>query len=105
MAKNTITLETAQEWATNWRKNPDNIVKAFLIPSIDYSQLLEYDGVCDVRTYVGIDQTGMHKLMLVGVDADGNDLINDEKEQFIYDFTEQCPKTCDIKSPLYTLNS
>ena len=103
MVKNTITLETAQLWASNWRRNPENSVKAFLIPSTDITELLEYEGVTDIRTYVGIDERGTHKLMLVGVDADGNDLIDDVKGQYIYDFTKPCPPVCDVNSPLFKL--
>ena len=103
MAKNTITLQQAQQWAAKWRLNPANTVKAHLIPEIDITQLLTENGVANVRAYIGIDENGINKLMLVGVDANGNDMINDQKAQYIYDFTVPCPTTCDINSPLYTL--
>ena len=32
-------------------------------------------------------------------------MIDDANKQFIYDFTQPCPSTCDINSPLYTLKS
>ena len=41
--------------------------------------------------------------MIVGVDSNGNDLINDEAVQHIYDFTTGCPKICDVNSPLFRL--
>ena len=103
MPENVISLETAQEWAATWRANPENTVKAFLIPRIDVTELLAENNVGDIRAYVGIDGDGMHKLMLVGVDASDNDLIDDRAGQFIYDFTRPCPPECDTKSPLYTL--
>lgn len=103
MAENTITLTQAQQWAARWRENPNNTVKAFLIPNMDIKQLLKEEGVQDVRAYVGIDENNEQKLMLVGVDAAGNDLINDEKSQFIFDFTQPCPTKCDTKSPLFNL--
>lgn len=103
MPKNAIPLETAQEWAARWRENPENIVKAFLIPREDITELLKADSVGDVRAYVGIDENGTHKLMLVGVDELERDLINAEAGKFIYDFTKPCPSVCDTKSPLYTL--
>ena len=101
MATNTITLATAQSWAAKWQSNPANKIKAFLIPKEDITQLFEYDGVCDVRTYFGMDEKGNQKLMIVGVDANGIDLINDAKLQFIYDFALPCPDKCDINSKLY----
>ncbi len=103
MPTNVISLETAQLWAANWRKDPNNTVKAFLIPQIDITELLAEEEVQDVRAYVGIDGDGTHKLMLVGVDVEGNDLIDYDNNHLIYDFTKPCPDTCDIKSPLYTL--
>lgn len=101
--KNVISLESAQQWATRWRSNPENTVKAHLIPQIDVTELLAEDDVVDIRAYIGIDDDGVNKLMLVGVDKDGNDLIDDNKKQYIYDFTRPCPTTCDVASPLYTL--
>jgi hypothetical protein len=103
IAENTISLKTAQDWARTWRSNPENKVKAHLIPQIDVKQLLAEDKVVDIRAYIGVDEEGKNKLMLVGVDIDGNDLINEEKGQYIYDFTRPCPDTCAFESPLYTL--
>lgn len=103
MPKNTITLQQAQQWATKWRSNPANTVKAHLIPEIDITQLLAEEGVANVRAYIGIDENGTNKLMLVAVNADGNDMINEDLGQFIYDFTKPCPSICDVDSPLYTL--
>jgi len=102
-ATNTIPLDIAQDWARTWRADPSNTVKAFLIPQIDITELLAETNVQDVRAYVGIDGKGDCKLMLVGVDANGLDLIDESCGDYIYDFTEPCPKTCDYTSPLYTL--
>lgn len=102
MATNTIPLETAQKWAAKWQSDPAHKIKAFLIPKEDITQLFKYDGVCDVRTYMGIDEEGNHKLIIVGVDADGKDLINADQEQFIYDFARPCPTECDMRSPLFS---
>lgn len=102
MATNVITLKQAQEWAANWRSNPENTVKAHLIPEVDVTQLLNEPGVENIRAYIGVDEKGINKLMLVGVDADGNDMIDDAAGQYIYDFTKPCPDTCDPKSPLYS---
>lgn len=101
--ENVISLETAQIWAARWRENPANTVKAHLIPRVDINELLAEKYVVDVRAYIGVDGDGVNKLMLVGVDADGNDLINENNGQYIYDFTQPCPNTCDVESPLYTL--
>lgn len=103
IVQNSISLSKAQSWARTWRSNPENTVKAHLIPQIDVTELLAEENVVDIRAYIGVDENGENKLMLVGVDADGNDLIDEEAGQYIYDFTLPCPNTCDVNSPLYTL--
>lgn len=100
---NTISLSKAQGWASTWRANPANTVKAHLIPEADITQLYAKPDVVDVRAYMGIDENGTQKLMLVGVDANGDDLIDSKKGHFIYDFTTPCPTMCSVRSPLYTL--
>lgn len=101
MATNTIPLLTAKNWAAKWQSNPTNKIKAFLIPKDDLKQLFEYEGVCDVRTYFGINENEAQKLMLVGVDASENDLTDYSKNQFVYDFALACPDKCDLRSPLF----
>jgi len=103
MAQNTITLQQAQKWAQNWRNNPCPDVYAFLIPEIDITQVMQETQTVNVRSYLGIDEDGNYKLMIVGVDSSGNDLIDDAAGQYIYDFTTGCPKICDVNSPLFTL--
>ena len=39
MATNTITLATAQGWASKWQSDPAHKTKAFLIPKKDITQL------------------------------------------------------------------
>ena len=104
MSQNTLDLATAQEWAKLYREKNPNSVIAYLIPGIDFTQLIEQANVENIRAYVGIDpESGLQKLMLVGVDAKGNDLISEKDKEYIYDFTKPCPETCDIESPLFTL--
>lgn len=105
MADNTISLEKAKEWARLYRKDdPDGII-AFLIPKIDVTQLLNQNGVSNFRAYLGYDpEKKMEKLMIVGVDENGKDLIDEKLGNYIYDMTSPCPKTCDITSPLFNLD-
>lgn len=103
MAQNTITLAQAQKWAQNWINNPNKDIRAFLIPEIDLSQVMAERNTVNVRTYLGIDENNNCKLMIVGVDQNGRDLIDDTNGQFIYDFTQGCPSLCDVDSPLFRL--
>lgn len=101
MLQNTITLDQAQQWATNWRKNPNTEVIAFLIPEIDLTQVIAENETVNIRTYLGIDDKNNSKLMIVGVDVNGKDLIDETKGQYIYDFTSACQPNCDVESPLF----
>ena len=103
MAENTITLVQAQTWAQNWRNNPNPEVIAFLIPEIDITQVMAERETVNIRTYLGIDDQDNCKLMIVGIDVNGKDLINEQKGQYIYDFTTGCPRECDVDSPLFNL--
>jgi hypothetical protein len=103
MSQNTITLEQAQKWAQNWIDNPNKDIRAFLIPEVDLTQVMAERDTVNVRSYLGIDDANNCKLMIVGVDVSGNDLINDANGQYIYDFTSGCPSVCDVNSPLFKL--
>ncbi len=111
--KNTISLSTAKKWAKKWRKeegtyNKHHECKAFNIPLIDLKEVLGETGVVSVRAYLGIDDNDVEKLMFVGVDKNGKDMLpkksegleNSEEGDDIYDFTEPCPDLCDDESPL-----
>ncbi|MDI1255668.1 MAG: hypothetical protein PSV16_06170 [Flavobacterium sp.] len=99
---NTIPLAMAQDWAARWKSSPIPSVKAFLIPEADTTQLYAETGVENIRAYMGVDDRGKAHLMLVGVDANGKDMIDSTKGWYIYDFTVPCPTMCDPSSPLYT---
>ena len=102
MPTNTITLVQAKSWAKRWNTTaPSNKTKAYLIPQEDITQLMQEAGVVNVRAYNGIDDTGVYKLMLVGVDANGKDMVDEANGQYVYDFTQPCPKVCDTTSPLF----
>ena len=114
---NAIPLKTAQKWAKRWAKKEGNYNKhhelhAFLIPKVDLVEVLT-EGVDAVRAYIGVNDEGVEKLMIVGTKLDpvtgvyvdmitfGNETSNsDPAADDIYDFTEPCPSACDPKSPL-----
>lgn len=103
MSKNTISLKTAQEWSARWKEaqqaSTEAPVTAFLIPGIDITQVMHERNVVDVRAYLGIDSENTERLMIVGVDADGNDMIDETNGYYIYDFTTPCPPKCNEKAP------
>ncbi|HKX85785.1 MAG TPA: hypothetical protein VJL37_03870 [Flavobacterium sp.] len=115
MKENTITLECAKRWAARWRKeegtyNAHHELKAFLIPKVDLVEVLAED-IDAARAYIGIDDDGIERLMIVGTKYDAKtdtyvDMITGANrdgvllEGDIYDFTKPCPNTCDPNSPL-----
>ena len=106
MAENAIELGTALEWAKAWRNLEDkssyvNELKGWWAPGSDLSQVTQ-EGAVDSRMYIGLKGTEI-KLMLVGVNADGQDMINAEEGWFIYDATKPCPPMCDSESPLFNV--
>ena len=100
MDRNRITLEKAQEWASRWNSNLNVLVgvKAFKIKGYNFQQLLAQSETVDIRTYIGINDEGEPTLISVGVDAQGNDMI--DENHHIYDFSEPCPKCCSAGNTL-----
>ena len=123
-SKFTIPVQTASEWTKKWKnKNPKNS-KAFLLPIEDLLGCLVEMGIAKldehgngtitykenekVRTYLGIDDNGEEKLLMVGTKNEGEiytDIINEDSEKEvsnsgIFDFTDPCPTDCDPNSPL-----
>lgn len=108
VAGNTISIQTAIVWATSWRQNPDENVKAFFIPKSDIIDLLLDTDCLGVRAYLGLEyptkkSVAIPKLMLVNVDDNGSPTGKDNIDNGIFDFTKPCPTYCDVTSPLYTL--
>lgn len=115
MKKNTINLEEAQRWANRWKKkeghyNKHHKLNAFLIPKVDLIEVLG-EGIDAVRAYIGVDDNGVEKLMIVGTKLDKEtgiyvdmistgDTENAGLEGDIYDFTRPCPSACDPDSPI-----
>ena len=92
---NAIPLSTASEWTKAWRNRTSvEEINGFFIPMTDIAEAQTELGVSNMRGYMGIDSTGTHHLLLVGVDAKGNDMIDESKGQFVYDYTKPCPQQC-----------
>lgn len=116
---NTICLDTAVAWTTAWRSQDGTFtdhssLKAFLIPLPDLQEVMKEPNVVNVRAYIGVDATNDNQphLIIVGVNAAGEDIIykaagegcddeNGNVNTGLYDFSDPCPTTCDINSPLF----
>lgn len=105
MSTNVIPLNEAIIEAANWRMlaqqklGNEDFVKAFTIPMVDFTQIVA-EGAVQLRAYLGESANGEKKLLFVGVDSNGDDMIDYDKNQFVYDFTHPCPPMCRTGSPL-----
>lgn len=120
---NTISLQTAQNWTTEWRSdesdyNKHNECNGFLIPAEDLQDVLnemqnQGRGEKKVRAYLGVDsKTNQEKLIIVATQPetqpDGSiiyrDIINGyngvQTGGKLYDFTLPDPPASDVLSPL-----
>ena len=110
---NRIYLNTAKKWAQKWRDDEagfitHNEVKGFLLP-IEGLQQIVASGAEAARAYIGVDENGQAKLMIVGTSYNHqmqthDDMLPDTaKPGYIYDFTLPCPRACGFESPLNDL--
>jgi len=120
---NTITLQTAQNWTTEWRSeesdyNKHNECNGFLIPAEDLQAVLDEmatqrSGKKKVRAYLGVDpSTNKEKLIFVATKPenqnDGSIIYRDMINGYnglqtggkLYDFTYPDPPASDSLSPL-----
>lgn len=95
-----ISLELAKTWTANYRsKNPDQLKGHYFGFEI-IQRLLNETNCSGIRIYYGIDETGQQKLLLVGVDADGNDLLPSLEQELdnggniVVDYSYPCPDYC-----------
>ena len=103
-----IPTSTAVTWVNNWRDPKRTIsidsIKGFYIPHQDVQDAMAETGAKNIRTYIGLeikpDETHEFHLLVVGVDGDGNDIIDEDQGLYVYDFTQPCPSMCSNTGPL-----
>jgi hypothetical protein len=96
-----IDLATAQEWAANYRSvssNPDEILSHYFGFEI-IQDILKQSSCVGIRIYYAIDETGEKKLILVGVDAAGENLLpvaggGTTEGNIMADYSYPCPTYC-----------
>jgi hypothetical protein len=97
-----IDLVTAKRWKANFKEttqSPEDILGHFF-GTEGIQQLLNEAGCVGIRIYYALDDEGNKKLLLVGVDENGDDLIPSETESLdgegniILDYSWPCPDYC-----------
>lgn len=90
-----ISLEQGAEMTARYRaENPNQTIAHFFGKDI-LEKLLARDESMGIRMYYGIDEDGAKQLVLVGVDANGNDLTD-----LVADISFPCPNACSDRNPL-----
>ncbi len=92
-----ISLEEAQVYVRDFRKQFPEEVKAFYMGSVNFNKLLDQKDCIGIRIYNGYDVNEKRmNVVLVGVDTAGSDMT----DGIIMDRTLPCPSYCDNKSAL-----
>ena len=92
-----VTLKEASVWTANYRKNiPVGGTIAHFVGKNKLNMILQQKDCVGVRIYYGIDEKGNKNLVLVGADANENDLANG----VIVEYFPKCPPKCSSANSL-----
>lgn len=97
-----IDLVTAKKWASNFRETmtSSDEIQAHYFGFEIIKQILEQPGCVGIRMYYALDEKGEKKLLLVGVDAQGENMIPSENGlttdggNIVGDYSLPCPDYC-----------
>ena len=91
-----IAVTTAAQWTARYRTaNPTGIKGHFFGKDI-LNSILAQTGCVGIRCYYSLDDKNVQQLILVGADANQNDLYNG----IIAEMSAPCPTYCATGSPL-----
>lgn len=91
-----FSLTTAAEWTANYRSaNPDGR-NAHFFGKVILERILAQTGCVGIRVYYALDSDGKQQMIMVGADANENDLHNG----IVAEVSRPCPPYCPSGSPL-----
>lgn len=102
--KDTISLHTDSTWKSNWALHSKDWLDtttliSFFLPLVDFHEVISEDAT-NSRFYMGLKAEGTGytaKLMVVGVNAKGQDMIDYDNGEYIYDLSKACPPNCNLR--------
>jgi hypothetical protein len=103
-----IALDIAKSWTANFREqNQDGTIAHFFGNEI-LNQILSEEGCVGIRMYYAIDDKGERQLLLVGVNAKGDNLLPatvvggriEDGGNIIADLSYPCPTYCPPRDTL-----
>ena len=98
MAGQTITKKMGEDWCSSFRTAHSGATKAYYYNKSNIESIISQNGCDSLRLYRAVDSNSKDCLVLVGVDASGNDMTGG----VLISKGDPCPSTCDTGS---TLNS
>ena len=91
-----FSLKTASIWTKNYRTANPNGIKAHFFGKVILEQILAQTGCVGIRMFYALDDNGVQQMIIVGTDANENDLING----IIGEMSVPCPNNCGVKNLL-----
>lgn len=93
-------LDTASQWTANYRNSvPAGTTIAHYFGKTAIQEIFAQEGCVGMRIYYALDQNGNKQLIIVGVNAAGNDLYTG----LIAERSLVCPQDCSSANPLNTI--
>jgi Tfp pilus assembly protein PilX len=97
----TISLATFNTWTNAWVQygqayTATTLIRYYTMPIVDLTEVLGEEPSAS-RFYQGLDTSSTPytaHLLLVGVDANGNDMLDYSQGQYVYDVSHPCPPKC-----------
>ena len=96
-----ISLEDASNMTRNFQLQaaPNQIIGGFFGKDAGVA-IISQDGAVGLRYYYGMDDEGTPHIILIGVNADGNDMIDGLLAERALMCPPSCPESNDLNSPL-----
>jgi hypothetical protein len=107
-----ITVAQAADYTKRYQRSAPASEKAGFFFAPQLKELLAQDGVYGMRIYHGLDQKGRYRMVLVGVDKNGNDIAKAPRssrsgakktrsftDAMVLDTHWPCPPFCPPDSP------
>jgi len=93
-----ITLAEAITMTHAYANDPQftGLTRAAMFPANAFTDILSQANCVGIRSYFGLNSSGLLTLVMVGVTENGDELTNG----VIMDLALLCPTTCKINSPL-----
>lgn len=93
-----ITLSEAADMTANYRNDHPGETIAHYFGKTAITDIFDQNDCVGMRVYYGLDDTGKKQLIVVGVDASGNDLYTGKLAERSF----LCPPDCSAVNPLNT---